>query len=445
MAAVVEQMTWVAGQQRWVKKLTARNVPPEYRKQHWVSPRQLQDLYPDLVRSLTRDGSRQAANQYWHDLQAKIRRMAVEPSLEELVAKKELSKKELRLLTDLLQQRLQPARQLVEQLSLPGHDHKTKAQWDVLTSLANAALAEELPLQPVETESKFSYWRKKWLTYKRSELKPGSYIGLPTHLDRFEKHVGSDTDVSTINEETIESFQLRLAGLVKAAKFTDTYGENICRATVKPFIKYLAKHRKISLPNNLDDLGFSVGKKKPILIPLDVSRRLLSESEGRLRAWLLLMFNCAYYQSDLSDLKPSEVAWKAGRITRKRSKEKDEENVPEVCYPLWPETLQALNQWGNNKGDRVFTNDGKPLIQGRSDIVAREFAKLRKKLGVDEVKLKQIRKTSTNILNGNIAYGAYVRYYGGWSPMGVADTNYLVPPQPIMDEMADYLRQQLVG
>ena len=156
------------------------------------------------------------------------------------------------------------------------------------------------------------------------------------------------------------------------------------------------------------------------------------------------MFNCAYYQSDLADLKPGEVDWTAGRITRKRSKEKDEENVPEVCYRLWPETFKALKEWGSTKGDRVFTDDGKPLIRGRSDVVAREFAKLREKLGVDEVKLKQVRKTTTNILNGNTAYGAYVRYYGGWSPMGVADINYLVAPQPVMDEMSEYLRQQLL-
>jgi integrase len=445
MASVVEQMTWVARQERWVKKLTAHNVPPEYRKQHWVSPRQLQETYPDLVQSLTRDGSRQAANQYWHDLQAKIRRTVVAPSLEELVAKKNLTKKEIRLFNEQLWERLAPARQLLSQLDLPPHEQKSPQQWAVLDSVVKGALNKQLPLRQVESESKLSYWRDRWLTLKQSEVKSSSYAPLPVHLDRFEQHVGSDIDVATINEETLESFQLHLAGLVKANEISQTYAKNVCNATVKPFVRYLAKHRKISLPNNLDDVGFASVKKKPVPIPLDIARRLLSESSGRLKAWLLLMFNCAYYQSDLSDLKPSEVDWMDKRITRKRSKEKDEENVPEVCYLLWKESFQGLKEWGSRKGDRVFTDDGKPLIQGRSDVVAREFAKLRKKLGVDEIKLKQIRKTSTNILNGNISYGAYVRYYGGWSPMGVADTNYLVPPHPIMDEMSNYLRQKLLG
>ena len=442
MASVVEQMSWVA--KRWVKKLTARNILPEYRKQHWVSSRQLQHLYPDLVRSLTREGSRQAANQYWYDLQAKIRRTVVEPSLEELTGKKDLNKKEMRLWNELLRKRLKPARQLIQQLNLPDAEDFTKQQWAVLESLTNAAIAEQLPLEPVESERKFSYWRDKWLTYKRSEVKPSSYAPLPIHLARFEKHVGDDIDVGTSNEETLESFQLHLAGLVKAGTISQTYAKNVCNATVKPFVRYLAKHRKISLPNNLEDLGFATVRKKPVLIPLDIARRLLKESDGRLRAWLLLLFNCAYYQSDISDLKPSEVNWKIGRITRKRSKEKDEENVPEVCYRLWPETFKALKEWGSNKGDRVFTDDGKPLIRKRSDIVAREFAKLREKLGVEDVTLKQIRKTTTNILNGNTAYGAYVRYYGGWGPEGVPDTIYLITPQPIMDEMSEYLRQQLL-
>ena len=99
-------------------------------------------------------------------------------------------------------------------------------------------------------------------------------------------------------------------------------------------MRYLAKHRKISLPNNLDDLGFAMVTTEPEPIPLDVSRRLLSESDERLQAWLLLMHNCYYYQSELADLRPSEVDWKAGRITRKRSNEKDEKKVPKVCYLL---------------------------------------------------------------------------------------------------------------
>jgi integrase len=176
---------------------------------------------------------------------------------------------------------------------------------------------------------------------------------------------------------------------------------------------------------------------------LEIARRILAESEGRLHAWLLLMFNCCYYQGDLADLTPSEVNWKAHTITRKRSKEKNEKRVPKVRYPLWPETFDSMVKWGNTKGERVFTDDGKPLIQGRSDVIAREFATLRTKLDVD-VKLKQIRKTSTNILLANKPYGPYVRCYGGWSPQGVADKFYLVPPQPIMDEMSEYLREQLL-
>jgi hypothetical protein len=200
----------------------------------------------------------------------------------------------------------------------------------------------------------------------------------------------------------------------------------------------------LSLPNNLEDLGFSLITTEPEPIPLNIAQDLLAKSEGRLQAWLLMMFNCCYYQSDLSDLKPSEVNWKTHTVTRKRSKEKDEKKVPKVCYLLWPETFKAMMEWGNDKGERVFTDNGEPLIQGRSDVVAREFASLRKKLGFTDIKLKQIRKTSTNILNGKAVYGAYVRYYGGWAPFGVADKSYLVPPQPIMDEMSGYLREQLL-
>ena len=55
---------------------------------------------------------------------------------------------------------------------------------------------------------------------------------------------GTTSTLPRINEETLESFQLHLAGQVKAGEISQTYANNVCNATVKPFMRYLAKHRK---------------------------------------------------------------------------------------------------------------------------------------------------------------------------------------------------------
>ncbi len=363
---MTEQMTWVPSQSRWVKT-------HDY-KQYWVSPRQLAKLYPDLTTETSREGSRAAANQWWHDTAAKLRRVSeVLPSLEELTARRGLSKKELRQFNNLLAERLEPVRQFLSGLDVPT-DQLVKSQW--LTPLVSAGLNNQFTAAAVETETKLSYWRDKWLTVKKAELRAGSFAPLPHHLSYFVDMVGGDTAIATITEETLERFKLHLAGLVKTQTISQVYAHNVCNATVKPFIRYLFKHRQIQLPNNLDDLHFSVITREPALIPLDTARGMLKQSEGRLRAWLLLMWNCCYYQSDLSDLQPTEVDWKKGTIRRKRSKERDEVKVPTVQYKLWTETFAAMKQWGSRTGDTVFTDGSKPLVSGRSDIVGREFAKL---------------------------------------------------------------------
>ncbi len=68
------------------------------------------------------------------------------------------------------------------------------------------------------------------------------------------------------------------------------------------------------------------------------------------------MLNCEMYQGDLSDLKPSEVDWTNGTITRKRSKEKNQENAPVVTYKLWENTFALLKTYGSQQGDRVSTS-----------------------------------------------------------------------------------------
>ncbi len=60
--------------------------------------------------------------------------------------------------------------------------------------------------------------------------------------------------------------------------------------------------------------------------------------------YALLGLNCGMSNTDLAGLKKSEVDLKEGTLTRKRVKTGDNDNVPIVCYKLWPETLKLLKK-----------------------------------------------------------------------------------------------------
>ena len=90
----------------------------------------------------------------------------------------------------------------------------------------------------------------------------------------------------------------------------------------------------------------------------------LARAPEKVQLWALLMLNCGMYAGDISDLKPSEVNWKLGRICRKRSKTKQIESCPTVDYPLWSRTFDLLRKHGRQDGERVFLNrNGNPLVQ----------------------------------------------------------------------------------
>lgn len=455
----VELMRWC--DDRWLKKITAEDVPEQYRKQYRPSPRQLKKRYPDLVTSLTRDGSRKAANQFWHDLQAEIRAATPNPLFNELIANfradaAPIGTKKRRLQLNKIGRavfnELQPARRQLEAMGLvPKGDEvfePTLTQAAIIESVQDAVMLDELPTPRVEHDKTVAYWRDRWLVKRKTELETMSYNLLTYHLKLFVPLVGEATDVRTINEATIEEFQLHLADKIgdrkqDSSKISATYAWNVC-TTVKGFLRYLYSMRLIELPRNLDSLTFDKPHREPVPIPLNDARKIVKTATGQLRTWILTMFNIAGYQSDLNELAPSEIDWKKGRVIRKRTKEKHEKNVPTVDHLLWRETFAGLKEFGNRSGERVFLHDGKPLVVGRSDRVAPAWDAHLAAIGMaKKYNLRQIRKTVATILGNKSEFKPYVDFYGGWSRGSMVDSAYFKLARKNMDAMTIYLGEQL--
>ena len=149
--------------------------------------------------------------------------------------------------------------------------------------------------------------------------------------------------------------------------------------------------------------------------------------------------------------------WKAGRLTRKRSKTKNHKTVPEVSYKLWPETLRLLREHRRTEGELVLTNrKGAPLksteiIDGRektSDNIRSAYFRLVKKLGIRKDKqkpLKLLRKTSATMLGEHAEYGKFVQHFLGHAPSTVAEKHYERPSEKQFDKAVGWLRGQVLG
>jgi hypothetical protein len=151
------------------------------------------------------------------------------------------------------------------------------------------------------------------------------------------------------------------------------------------------------------------------------------------------MLNCCMYQNDIAELLQSEVDWEAGKVTRKRSKRREAEDAQEVCYPLWPETLELLRRFRSADARLALTTDeGKPLVKGwyekggdggeekfrRYDCVQSAFSTLKEKVEV-RLDLKHFRKTSAQLLYENKAFRHLHLIFLAQAPRGVAARNYL--------------------
>jgi len=292
------------------------------------------------------------------------------------------------------------------------------------------------------------------------KMTAGYFSMLQRCVEHFAEHLGKRAIVTGINGHNLEAYHTALLQKI-GTDWTPEYADCFM-SSAKTFIRWAWRGELIdSLPRNIDsqDITIECPPKKLKVFTIDEITTLLGNCSDRTRCYLLLMLNCGMTQKDISDLRPDEVNWTTGRITRKRSKTNKSESTPEVSYPLWASTFTLVKKFGLHTGDRVFLNEnGKPLKTERIDNgklnkidnIATSYARLLRKLKNREenpVKisksLKIFRKTSPSIMQRNPAYAHCARHFLGHSPRGVTDKNYVTPDQGVFDSAVKWIGQEL--
>jgi integrase len=293
-----------------------------------------------------------------------------------------------------------------------------------------------------------AFLRLKLSEVETKTISPGRYESLRSHLKHFETFTNKHKPIASITSTLLLAYRTRLLEEIKRGTIQHASGKDRM-ASIRQFVKHLWRIELIDqLPRVMDDLTIRVPTKAVRLFDDDEITSLLATATGAGKLFILLSLNCGMLQKDIADLRQSEVDWIEGRITRKRSKTNHHEDVPIVCYQLWPETFELLKARRSRHPKLALTNRrGNPLkresiVNGKLKVVCNissTYDRLRRKLKITKP-YKLLRKTSASKLASE--YPSCRILFLGQSDTTIADKHYIKPDQGVFDRAVTWLGEQ---
>lgn len=408
MSVRKELMTWEAvGSGRWVKK---------HRKQRYrIGVKQLQKSYPDLVRALSRAGTRAAANQWWTDKQRELRlsenpedilvlRILLEEQEQSLLIAKQIGDVTL---TNTIEQRLRILQDRID----AGESVQGIELWEHAEERHEAVLISKPPgRSPLQARRQLRemLWRRSdeldhvlpvnvpsianesprgrslrsvvdlFLDQRKRDamrkpidgMKPistGRYTVMKAHLDDFVSTVGEGITLEQANHaQTLTQYHTSLLDRLDSGAIGSTYTARDRMQSTKQFFRWCYEEQITDeLPRNIGSrkLQIQLEDSETIVFELYELRAIIDAAVDRTKLFLVLMANCGFRQSDIADLRMREIDGDRIRHARVKTKKR---KPPVVNYKLWPETAALLSAYLADKqrfeDDFVFLNEnGRPL------------------------------------------------------------------------------------
>jgi integrase len=479
-------MSWVPVRRGWMKWYKGHSYS--------VSCRQL-EAEP------TKEASWQAANEWWEEKEAELRQRAVAPAptidpasqgikdlldrfsvkdLRRLAGRGEAAKTVLDILEKASVDGIPPlpgaapmpcailtAATLESGNGIPAHvisdvmsngfskNLAPEFQQQYVQSLDRRIGAEAVPKDRTVRGQVDAWVRNQHSRHMAGKISAGRYDAYERNVGVFVDWIRPGTDISEITAQRLRDYYDWLCQQIGAGCFSPAYSRSLFNAT-KNFVSRVAELGLIPLPGNIRsrDFTFNDSPQEIVYFTRTEIRSLFAECDKtspRTKLFLLLMLNCGMYQSDISDLKPSEVDLVRGVITRRRSKRRRQ--GLRVTYKLWPETMELLRTYGSFDGDLVLTSEhGNRLVSyqvpkgefQRYDLIGHAYNIVRKRAGIAKP-IKVFRKTSANILDQHRVYRSFCPYFLAHAPRTVTEISYLgTPPEELFFEAIDWLREELL-
>lgn len=261
-------------------------------------------------------------------------------------------------------------------------------------------------------------------------------------------------DPAHITAEKWEDYWKHLRKLIGDRKRSREYCKKDWRYA-RAFLEWMISMDKMLPLRNLQDKRYKIGEtRKSVLTFTDAEiKQLIEGATGQLKLNLVLMINCGFYQSDISDLRKDEVDLERGYITRQRSKTRQHhgDKVPTVSYKLWPLTLELLKVHLSDHPTLALTTlQGKTWVEtkvegnrikGRRDGIKSNFAHLGRRIKIHKP-LKSFRKSSATKLDSDPRYARFARHFLGHAGGTTAEEHYLNRDGVPFDEAVLWLGSQ---
>lgn len=280
----------------------------------------------------------------------------------------------------------------------------------------------EIVTPAVPSDKQLGKKLENFLAQEKIRMKPQSFKELAVYLGFVKDKLGITLDCSLINEDTVNEHYVWLD-----AKPWDENGKKKRLGFFRRFISWLAENRVCPLPLNLKSKLHRWKPKRKKVKTFSGVKAELDQLDAKLRLWALLGLNCGMTQADMGALRWEQINLTKATLTRVRVKTESQQEVPEVCYKLFPETLALLKALPNKSG-LVFTTDkGQPLYT-----VSYDGAKVKKKDLFSTYWNRQTRKPiiplgkyrsigSTCIKK---THRGFTDYFLGHAPASLADRHY---------------------
>lgn len=303
-----------------------------------------------------------------------------------------------------------------------------------------------------------NYLNREILRVQAKELSASRFASKRNNLLRFQDWAGENLLIESITGDLVQRFHSDLLAKIQNKKLSPNTAHDRIGDTVS-FIRWLWQSEILQdLPRILLHKNNSLSISKPLSTPqvftIAEVKKCLSKANARTKLYLLLMLNCGMYQSDISDLKQTEVDWTAGTISRKRSKTRSHASVPVVRYKLWEETFVLLKKFRAPTGERVLLNKNSgPLVDRGikatgetycNDAIKNAYNRLKKKTKIDKP-MKLFRKTSASLIRGQAEFRGLEDLFLGLSPTSISDRHYAKPPEQLLADAIDWLWTQYDG
>ena len=263
--------------------------------------------------------------------------------------------------------------------------------------------------------------------------------------------IGLDREIEAFNAKGCDAiYEFILAQMKPIGKKKQRWAPHTAKEVLtflKAFADWAADQELIEYPMRLKKRKIRVGRVEKEYFEKKELSAMLSAAPERTRLYLLLMLNTGCQQSDICELKHTDVNWRKRTVTIRRNKTERYPNVPEVTYPLWPETFLLLKKHRSKHPELVLVGTtGNPLKSGRGespgDTIRCAYNTLTKRtMGIANRKpLKLIRKTASNELHKKYPY--HSNYFLGHAPGDITTRHYVGTDQKQFAEAVLWLGTQ---